>query len=121
MTGATPPADRRRPFVVVTGLSGAGKASVMRLLEDLGYETVDNPPLNILEALLHEGTLPLAVGIDARTRGFDAEAVLDTFPRLLLNETDEVVSCLDACISAMGRFRTFGLRERVHLLRAQRG
>lgn len=27
---------------------------------------------------------------------------------------------LDACISAMGRFRTFGLRERVHLLRAQR-
>ena len=55
------------------------------------------------------------------SRAPNAEAVLDTFPRLLLNETDEVVSCLDACISAMGRFRTFGLRKRVHLLRAQRG
>ena len=62
-----------RPFVVVTGLSGAGKSSVMNLLEDLGYETVDNPPLNILESLVEDGTLPLAAGIDSRTRGFDAE------------------------------------------------
>ena len=69
---ATAPA---RPFVVVTGLSGAGKASVLNLLEDLGYETVDNPPLSILESLVEDGSMPLAAGIDTRTRGFDAEVV----------------------------------------------
>ncbi len=72
----------RRPFVLVTGLSGAGKASIMRVLEDLGYETVDNPPLSILESLIEEGSQPLAAGIDARTRGFDAEAVLEALERL---------------------------------------
>jgi len=40
--------------VLVTGLSGAGKASVLRALEDLGYETVDNPPLEMLETLVRD-------------------------------------------------------------------
>ncbi len=64
-----------RPFIIVTGHSGAGKASILHLLEDLGYETVDNPPLSILESLVEDGTMPLAAGIDTRTRGFDAEQV----------------------------------------------
>jgi RNase adapter protein RapZ len=64
-----------RPFVLVTGLSGAGKASILNVLEDLGFETVDNPPLNILPSLVGDGSLPLAAGIDTRTRGFDADQV----------------------------------------------
>jgi UPF0042 nucleotide-binding protein len=71
-----------RPFVVVTGLSGAGKASIMNILEDLGYETVDNPPVSILPGLVDDGTLPLAAGIDTRTRGFDAQQVRQTLQRL---------------------------------------
>jgi UPF0042 nucleotide-binding protein len=68
--------------VLVTGLSGAGKASILRLLEDLGYETVDNPPLGILESLLDDSDLPLAAGIDTRTRGFDAPLALAALARL---------------------------------------
>jgi RNase adapter protein RapZ len=71
-----------RPFVLVTGLSGAGKASILRVLEDLGFETVDNPPLAILDALVQEGTGPIAAGIDARTRGFDPDRALATIARL---------------------------------------
>ena len=71
--------------VVVTGLSGAGKSSILRTLEDLGYEAVDNPPLNLLEELVTRAEAPLAVGVDARTRGFDVQAVLDTLERLRLN------------------------------------
>lgn len=71
-----------RPFVLVTGLSGAGKASILRVLEDLGFETVDNPPLAILDSLVQEGEGPLAAGIDARTRGFDAAEVLAALQRL---------------------------------------
>ncbi|MEN9498427.1 MAG: hypothetical protein RIS83_246, partial [Pseudomonadota bacterium] len=35
-----------REIILVTGLSGAGKASILRILEDLGFETVDNPPIS---------------------------------------------------------------------------
>ncbi len=76
---ASPP----RPVVLVTGLSGAGKASVLRVLEDLGFETVDNPPLHTLEDLVGDGDgdggggrRPLAAGVDTRTRGFSPGAVL---------------------------------------------
>ena len=71
--------------VVVTGLSGAGKSSILRALEDLGYEAVDNPPLHLLEELVARSEAALAVGVDARTRGFDAGEVLATLARLRLN------------------------------------
>jgi len=67
-------------ILLVTGLSGAGKSTVLKTLEDLGWETVDNLPLALLQPLLAtpppagaERGRPLAVGLDCRTRGFDAE------------------------------------------------
>lgn len=73
--------------VVVTGLSGGGKASILRALEDVGYEAVDNPPVTMLDEMIASedkarGDRKLAVGIDARTRGFDAGGVLDVIARL---------------------------------------
>ncbi|HBK08455.1 MAG TPA: RNase adapter RapZ [Acetobacteraceae bacterium] len=73
--------------VIVTGLSGGGKASILRALEDVGYEAVDNPPLTMLEEMVapsgvRPGTRKLAIGIDARTRGFDAADVLAAIARL---------------------------------------
>lgn len=69
-------------LVIVTGLSGAGKASILRMLEDLGHETVDNPPLAILESLVAEATAPIAAGVDIRSRGFDAQMALAAIERL---------------------------------------
>lgn len=69
--------DVRDPrLLLVTGLSGAGKSTVLKVLEDLGWEVVDNLPVALFDALLdapagrgREGR-PLAVGIDSRSRGF---------------------------------------------------
>lgn len=73
----------RVPVVLVTGLSGAGKASILRALEDIGFEAVDNPPLGMIAALAREGgARPLAIGVDARSRGFDAGAVLAALAQL---------------------------------------
>ena len=72
----------RHPVVLVTGLSGSGKASTLRALEDLGYEAVDNPPLLLLEELAASSQRPLAIGVDCRTRGFDSNKVLDALTRL---------------------------------------
>ncbi len=77
-------ADRLR-VVLVTGLSGGGKASVLRALEDIGYEAVDNPPLRMVDEMIRRGEMRLAIGIDARTRGFDADLVMETVERLRVN------------------------------------
>jgi RNase adapter protein RapZ len=66
----------KRAVVLVTGLSGAGKISILRTLEDLGFETMDNPPLDALEDLALRAEGHLAVGVDARSRGFSADTVL---------------------------------------------
>jgi UPF0042 nucleotide-binding protein len=77
--------ERLLRIVLVTGLSGAGKSSILRALEDLGFETMDNPPLNTLETLVACGERNLAIGIDARSRGFDADTVLRMIEHLQLN------------------------------------
>jgi len=71
--------DTRRPFVVITGLSGAGRATALKALDDLGYVAVDNVPLPLLDDLMRSTggeaggkAQPLALGIDTRTFGFDA-------------------------------------------------
>ena len=70
--------------LLVTGMSGAGKSTALKALEDAGYETVDNMPLGLLKRLLgvkenpehSPAGRPLAIGIDARTRAFDAEGIV---------------------------------------------
>ena len=41
--------------VVVTGMSGAGRTTCLKMLEDLGYEAVDNLPVNLLGRLVRDG------------------------------------------------------------------
>jgi UPF0042 nucleotide-binding protein len=79
----------RRPVVLVSGLSGAGKASILRALEDVGFEAVDNAPLPLIEDLVARAepgaARKMAVGVDARTRGFEVGAMLATLSRLRAN------------------------------------
>jgi UPF0042 nucleotide-binding protein len=74
-----------RRIVVVTGLSGGGKASILHALEDVGYDAVDNPPLGLVEDLATRADRDIAIGVDARTRGFNADLVLDTLANLRRN------------------------------------
>ncbi len=71
--------------VLVSGLSGAGKASILRALEDIGYEAVDNPPLTMVSDVIIRSERPLAIGLDARSRGFDPDLVLSTLASLAQN------------------------------------
>lgn len=84
----TPPTAGR--ILLVTGMSGAGKTTVLKALEDMDYEAVDSLPLGLLQLLLATpaGSLgrkgddrPLAFGMDSRTRAFDAEEIVQTIKR----------------------------------------
>lgn len=67
-----------RRVAVVTGLSGAGRTSILHTLEDLGFQTVDNPPLELIPDILAREGGSVAIG----ARGFDAETLLGLMERL---------------------------------------
>ncbi|MFN3370096.1 MAG: RNase adapter RapZ [Sphingomonadaceae bacterium] len=76
MSSARPdePRPEQAPVLLVTGLSGAGKSTALKILEDLGFEAVDNLPLSLLAPLVSvPAERRLAIGIDARTRAFSPE------------------------------------------------
>jgi len=104
-----------RPVVLVTGLSGAGKLSILRTLEDLGFETVDNPPLTILEELVADGVTPIAIGVDARSRGFRAEEVQAALAALR-RRGDIAVSLVFATAEEAVLLRRFSETRRRHPL-----
>lgn len=67
--------DARPPLLLVTGLSGAGRSTALKSLEDLGWESIDNLPLTLLDGVLgaNPQRQPLAVGIDTRTLDFSVQ------------------------------------------------
>jgi UPF0042 nucleotide-binding protein len=82
------PEQPKNILIFVTGLSGAGMSSALKILEDLGFEAFDNFPLTLTENLL-AGDMPrqrlIAIGIDSRARNFDPASVLDTISALRIN------------------------------------
>jgi len=78
--GPQPESNHRQPspfsLLILTGLSGSGKSTVLRALEDIGYFCVDNLPLGLLLPFLEMQSAALASGrrialvMDVRTEGF---------------------------------------------------
>ena len=69
---------RNPQLVLITGVSGAGKSSALGVFEDIGFEAIDNVPIPLLGRLINptKNTEKLAVGVDIRTRDFDASTLL---------------------------------------------
>jgi RNase adapter protein RapZ len=67
---------KKTELVIVTGLNGAGMTSVLKNLEDMNFEVFDNFPLTLVKSLLKDAAPRVAIGIDSRSRGFKAAAVL---------------------------------------------
>jgi RNase adapter protein RapZ len=83
-----------KQVLLITGLSGAGKSTALKTLEDIGWETIDNFPIRLLENLLNtplpnssgNADPPLAIGFDSRTRGFEPNNLIETIQALQANE-----------------------------------
>jgi UPF0042 nucleotide-binding protein len=119
------PAPNR--ILLVTGLSGAGKSTALRTLEDIGWEVVDNLPLSLLEHLLStplgKGTdrrrRPLAIGIDSRTRDFDAQRIVQQI-KALSGEHDYPVETLFLDCAGGELLRRYSETRRRHPLALDR-
>ena len=92
-------------ILLITGVSGAGKTTVLKTLEDLGWETVDNFPIKLAPQLLkipasgsEDGpNTPLALGFDSRTRGFDAGALIEQIKALQTQPNLEIMTLFLDC------------------------
>ena len=92
-------------FVVVTGMSGGGKSSALKMLEDAGFYCVDNLPVSLVEKFAELVFVPgseiskVALGLDVRSdQSFqDATRVLEKLKsdgyklEILFMEADENV------------------------------
>ncbi len=74
----------QRRIVLVTGPSGAGRSTAIHVLEDLGFEAIDNLPMGLLTRLLDgpESDRPMALGIDARNRDFSTIGFIELVAKL---------------------------------------
>jgi len=81
MTADSSPDHR---LVLITGPSGAGRSTAIHVLEDLGYEGIDNIPLTLVPRLLDGPPLgrPMALGLDVRNRDFNATALIELIDTL---------------------------------------
>lgn len=118
--------DAPARILLVTGLSGAGKSTVLRTLEDVGWETVDNLPLSLLNHLLAtplpagaEAARSLALGLDSRTRGFDAEKLVRQIKRLA-RERGQAVETLCLECGTQELLRRYSETRRRHPLAPDR-
>ena len=72
----------KKPFIVLTGMSGSGKSQAIRALEDLGYFCVDNLPITLIPTLatlaLRGGEIDkVAIVVDVREKN-----LLSSFPKI---------------------------------------
>lgn len=86
--------EGRQRILLVTGMSGAGKTTTLKALEDLGYDAIDHVPLSLLGRLVlsdeSAAVVPVALGIDVRTRDFDVGRVLGEIERLAVGSRVDV-------------------------------
>ncbi len=106
----------RGPFVI-TGLSGSGKTVLSRGLEDIGYQCVDNIPLDLVQALFERSAADLArlvVVLDVRTKGFT-----DAFPAVFqeLKGASPTLQLVFVEASPEVLLRRFSVSRRPHPLR----
>ncbi len=88
-TSADPSGEEPLRLLLVTGVSGAGKTTALAVLEDMGWETIDNLPVRLLEGLVDSSMqksgnsqVPLAIGFDSRTRGFVPSDIIELVKNL---------------------------------------
>ena len=114
-------------ILLVTGLSGAGKSTTLNALEDSGWEVVDNLPLSLLDHLLStplpkgaaRESRPLAIGIDCRTRAFDAKRIVAQI-RALAGDTHYPVETLYLDCAGPELLRRYSETRRRHPLAPDR-
>ena len=88
------------PWVIITGMSGAGRTSALHQLEDMGYQAIDNLPLAVVPALVDQSvdpTIPTALGVDLRGKDFSPHAFVAQIRQLRADDRFDVTVVFMDC------------------------
>ena len=119
---AAPGLPQRR-LVIVTGMSGAGRTSCLKILEDQGFEAIDNLPIPLIERFvrLDDGLeRDLAIGLDSRTRAFAPDRLVALVGKLARANPSVAVSLLFFDCDDEGLQQRYTETRRRHPLAADR-
>ena len=106
-------------LVIVTGMSGAGKSTAMKMMEDMGYFCIDNLPIVLFDKFInlfgdaHLEKKSIAVGMDVRS-GEDLDDLKIILDHLERNEVTYDVLFLDATDNVL--IKRYKETRRIHPL-----
>lgn len=111
-------------ILVVSGLSGSGKTSVLNILEDLGYYSIDNLPLSLLANATHKlvnesGIRRIALGVDIRTPRADLSSFAEMHESLKAMYGAHTVKVIYVTAQENALIARFSATRRVHPLMSQ--
>lgn len=94
-------------FVIISGMSGAGKTSALHIMEDIGYYCVDNIPTSLLQTLYKlckdssdKAMKRVAVVVDVRGNG-DYEVMYDDLENFMKNNEGVSILYIDAKVDSL--------------------
>ena len=116
--------DERLSILVVSGRSGSGKTSVLNILEDLGYYSIDNLPLSLVpdaakKLVSDSGIKRIALGVDIRTPRADLSNFAATHDILKQTYGKQAVEVVYVTAQESTLVTRFNATRRVHPLMSQ--
>ncbi|WP_010200858.1 RNase adapter RapZ [Psychrobacter sp. PAMC 21119] len=116
--------DERLSILVVSGRSGSGKTSVLNILEDLGYYSIDNLPLSLVpdaakKLVRDSGIKRIALGVDIRTPRADLSNFAETHDVLEQTYGKQAVEVVYVTAQESTLVARFNATRRVHPLMSQ--
>lgn len=115
--------DDKLSILVISGRSGSGKTSVLNMLEDLGYYSIDNLPLSLVPdaafKLTRESSVcKIALGVDIRSPQADLSKFADIYQGLKQEYGDNQVQVIYVTAQESTLVARFNATRRVHPLMA---
>ncbi len=114
-------ANDRLSILVVSGRSGSGKTSVLNILEDLGFYSIDNLPLSLVpeaaqKLVCDSGIKRIALGVDIRTPRADLSNFADIHDSLKQTYGEDAVTVMYVTAQEETLVARFNATRRIHPL-----
>ena len=105
----------KNELILVIGQSGAGRTTVIHILEDQGFDTLDNVPVHLIPRVAPRELVdkPLALGLDIRSKSFSLQNLMKEISNWkALSKSSVVILFLECSLDVL--IKRFSLTRRPH-------
>jgi UPF0042 nucleotide-binding protein len=105
----------KHELILVIGQSGAGRTTVIHILEDQGFDTLDNVPIHLISQVASTNLedKPLAIGLDLRSKSFSLQKLMREINNWkTLSKSRVVILFLECSLEIL--IKRFSLSRRPH-------